>query len=78
MIQITQGELMPHLWPPSAPRPDSNVDPNPDANVEAELSLADLLTYCAADVHTAHKVYSTSSRPSYPGRTPSPSQACLP
>lgn len=63
---------MPHLFPPPVPGPDSNPDPNPNLKLDLEesdptppttdsdhLSLADLLTYCATDVHTAHKVYST-------------------
>ena len=81
LLHITRDELMPHLFPP--PVPDYNPDPNPDPNdlnLEAEsdptqptdqLSLADLLTYCATDVHTAHKVYSTIL-PSFLCRCPHP------
>jgi len=48
------------------PKPDPNLDleadsdPTPYTTDSNQLSLADLLAYCATDVHTAHKVYSTT------------------
>ena len=82
LVRITRAELMPHLFPLES---DSNPDPNPNPNLDLEtdsdptspttdsdhLSLADLLTYCATDVHTAHKVYSTIL-PSFLSRCPHP------
>jgi hypothetical protein len=87
LVRITRGELMPHMFPPSVP-PDPNPNPNldledsdptPPTTDSDHLSLANFLTYCTTDVHTAHKIRSTIiPSPSSPGvHTPSPSQACL-
>ncbi|KAF8328298.1 DNA polymerase family A-domain-containing protein [Amanita rubescens] len=62
LVRITYA-----IFPPLVPGPDSNPNPNldledsdpsPPATDSDHLSLADLLSYCATDVHAAHKVYS--------------------
>ncbi|KAF8631471.1 hypothetical protein AX15_002384 [Amanita polypyramis BW_CC] len=67
LVQMTRSQLMPHLFPATDLLPEGDLDQEP----KPSLSLQDLLSYCATDVHTTHQIFQ-SVLPSFFSRCPHP------